>query len=89
MNKWPVLKFLWYLAAVPRCAVCGNLLKAEDVLRGYQGSDVLCPVCRSEWEREKLEPCDICGLPSMDCRCMPTALREAGAKTLICLGNRY
>lgn len=87
MNKWPVLKFLWYLAAVPRCAVCGKLLKAEDVLRGYQGSDVLCSVCRSEWEREKLEPCEICGLPSLDCRCMPTALCEAGATTLICLGN--
>ena len=87
MTKHPVLRFLWYLAAVPRCAVCGCLLGTEEVMRGYRGSDVLCPACRAEWEREKLEPCDICGLPAMDCRCMPAALHGAGAETLICLGD--
>lgn len=87
MKKHPVLRFLWYLAAVPRCAVCGELLGADDVMRGYRGSDVLCPACRAEWEREKLALCDTCGLAAMDCRCMPAALRKAGAKTLICLGD--
>lgn len=87
MKRLSTLRFLWYLAAVPRCAACGELLAAEDVMRGYRGSDVLCPTCRAKWEREKLEPCDICGLPSMDCRCMPAALRGAGAETLICLGD--
>ena len=87
MTKHPVLRFLWYLAAVPRCAACGELLAAEDVMRGYRGSDVLCPACRAEWEREKLEPCNTCGLPAMDCRCMPAALHGAGAVTLICLGD--
>lgn len=87
MRGRSVRRFLWYLAAVPRCAVCGSLLGAEEVMRGYFGSDVLCPECRAEWEREKLIPCDVCGLPSMDCRCMPSALRESGAETLICLGD--
>ena len=87
MTKHSVLRFLWYLAAVPRCAVCEEPLGAEEIMRGYRGSDILCPVCRAEWEREKLELCDICGLPAMDCRCMPDALRESGAEKLICLGG--
>ncbi|MBE6575940.1 MAG: ComF family protein [Ruminococcaceae bacterium] len=87
MKKRSVRRFLWYLAAVPRCAVCGCLLGAAEVMRGYSGSDVLCPECRAEWEREKLTLCDACGLPAVDCRCMPTALRKAGAETLICLGD--
>ncbi len=87
MKSYRLSGFLWYLLAVPRCAVCRELLSAEDVLRGYVGADVLCPSCRAEWESEKLESCEMCGLPMLDCRCMPDLLSAAGAKSLICLAD--
>lgn len=87
MKKPTVRRFLWYLFAVPRCAACRHLLGAAASLNGSLGSDVLCPKCRSAWEQEKLEICPICGEVQIDCRCMPEALAESGAETLVHLGE--
>lgn len=87
MKKPTLRRFLWYLFAVPRCAACHKLLGPGEALSGTLGSDVLCTVCRGAWEQEKLAPCPACGEAQLDCRCMPDALREAGAAALLHLGE--
>lgn len=87
MKKPTLRRFFWYLCAVPRCAACHQLLTPNEALSGTLGSDVLCQRCRGAWEQEKLAPCPTCGEAQLDCRCMPDALREAGAATLLHLGE--
>lgn len=87
MKKPTFRRFLWYLCAVPRCAACHKLLAPGEALSGMLGGDVLCTRCRGAWEQEKLSPCPACGEAQLDCRCMPDALREAGAATLLHLGE--
>ncbi len=58
----------------PRCAACRELLPHD----GRGGEVVLCRECRGEWEMAKISSCMFCGMPMIDCRCMPEILSRAG-----------
>ena len=66
--------FLKNLLFPPRCIACGLLLEAYHDDRA---EEVLCPSCRGEWERAKLDICPVCYGPRMDCRCMGTYMKRA------------
>ncbi len=87
MSRSTLPRFFGYLFRVPRCTVCRTVLTADEALGELVGCDVLCPFCRADWEREKLAVCPSCGQGQSRCRCMPDALREAGAETLLHLGE--
>ncbi len=87
MRKPTLCRFLTYLFAVPHCAACRVLISPEEALSGIGGADVLCSACRAKWEQEKLKFCVRCGNAALDCRCMPEQLRQAGAETLVHLGE--
>lgn len=63
----------------PYCISCGDLLPYNA--RG--GEAVLCRECRGEFERAKLVECPVCGLPMIDCRCVPPLLHEVGVRLVI------
>lgn len=72
-------KTLRRLLFPPYCVSCGELLpyNAEG------GEAVLCRNCRGEFETEKLRECRQCGLPQLDCRCIPPLLAEVGVREVI------
>lgn len=63
----------------PYCISCGELLPYDA--RG--GEAVLCRDCRGELELAKLAECPDCGLPMIDCRCIPPLLQGAGVRRVI------
>lgn len=87
MSRPTLRRFFGFLFGVPRCTVCRTALAVDEALGDLPGCDVLCPFCRAEWEREKLAACPVCAVPQVRCRCMPDALRDAGAATLLHLGE--
>lgn len=89
MSAPTIRRFLWYLCTVPRCAACHKLLTPDSALSGMTGSDVLCRICRAEWEQEKLDPCPVCGEAGIDCRCMPETLADTGVQPLLRLGSYH
>ena len=78
-----VLCFLKNVLFPPRCIACGVLLEAYHDDRA---EEVLCPSCRGEWERDKLDICPVCYEARMDCRCMGSYMKHAhflGAVSLL------
>lgn len=54
----------------PSCPACGAILSLEESCAPF------CGACRAKWETEKLEICPDCGLPMIDCGCLPPLLAE-------------
>lgn len=67
----------------PKCASCGELVESAVRRIREKGGDALCPVCRAEWEKEKLKKCSFCGKETMDCLCVPWYMRKNGHNNLI------
>lgn len=61
----------------PKCVSCRKILSAEK-RNGKAVGNAICPDCRAEWEKAKLEKCRFCGEAMIDCRCKPPLLFENG-----------
>lgn len=57
----------------PACISCGALLPYNAV----GGEAVFCRNCRGAFESAKLEVCEACGRPMLDCRCPQRLLAES------------
>lgn len=57
----------------PKCVSCRKVLNA-DKRNAKNVGIALCPDCRAEWEKAKLEKCYFCGKAMIDCRCRPSHL---------------
>lgn len=64
----------------PKCAACGEFLR-EHLLDTEPRA--LCEGCRRKWEYAKLTLCKKCGEELSNCRCMPLALKRAGASAVL------
>lgn len=64
----------------PRCCSCGEFLQ-EHILDTEPRA--LCEACRRKWEYAKLSVCGQCGEELSKCRCIPAALKRAGASALL------
>lgn len=72
-------RFLLSLLFPPRCRCCRTL---QNVFV-RPAPDVLCPSCLAAWRVYKEQRCTSCSLPSVNCRCVPKALRLAGCEALV------
>ncbi len=78
----------------PQCPSCGELLSFDGFF-GASGVEraALCPDCLPLWEKEKEEPCGLCGEKVINCQCATKMMQSAGCKTFCKLvyyrpGNR-
>ncbi len=67
----------------PACISCGELLPYNAV----GGEAVLCRNCRGAFEAAKLETCEICGRPMLDCRCAQRMLAGSGVRRVVKLAG--
>ncbi len=67
----------------PKCICCNEVLESADKRVKHKGNDALCADCRGIFEKAKLEKCRLCGMPFVDCICVPYLLRKEGCSCLI------
>lgn len=79
MKNRTVHAFLRDYIIPPRCPSCGDLTAMDEPNAPF------CLECRGKWEREKLAPCETCGLSMLDCACLPPLLTENGIRDSIFL----